>query len=150
VESARPPWSLLSVTMIAFFLPVGGAIVTVLNLRRMNILDARQARQLVIAVVTLCALGLAVLLAAADRRTGAVPQIDSTAESVLSVGVALSSYLAQRGPYLQWRGTDGPRPTSPWLRAAGTALLFTLLTAVIMFPMWLVASLFVSPHGSGL
>ncbi|HLJ65916.1 MAG TPA: hypothetical protein VKX16_00980 [Chloroflexota bacterium] len=137
----RAPWTPLSVALIAFILPAGGAILTIRNLERLRQFDARVARQLSIAVVVLFAVGLTVLISSAPRTTSGMLQPDATATSILQFGVAAGSYLVQRAPFRAWRLANQRNRTSPWIGGAGLAALYTLLTIVGVLPLYLVAQI---------
>jgi len=132
----RPPWSPLGVAGITLLLPPGGAILTVLNLRRLNELDAALTRQLIAAVIAVFALGSATLLVLTMPRPGTVGAADSSASSILSVGIALASYLAQRSSFLRWRVSHTRARTSSLLSAVGVALVSTLVWIVIAVPLY--------------
>jgi hypothetical protein len=53
---------------------------------------------------------------------------------LVSLGTALACYLMLRPPFAVWHQAHASVPLSSWLSAAGTALLFTLVTMVgVMF-----------------
>lgn len=127
-------------TIIAFLLPAGGAVVTVWNLHRFSQLDSGRARHLAIAVVVVFALGIALLLGLTPRKANGVPITDANASSVLSFGVALACFVTQRSPYRSWRAQNVQARTSPWPGAFGWALAFTMLTVVLALPAYAVLS----------
>jgi hypothetical protein len=131
------------VTIIAFLLPPGGAVVTIWNLHRFSQLDSVRTRQLTIAVIGIFALGFALLLGLATPTANGVPAIDANASSILSVGIALACFVAQRSAYRMWRARNLRTRTSSWLGAFGWAVVFSLLTAIAALPVYaIVASLF--------
>ena len=127
----RPPWSPLSVTLITLVLPAGGAVVTVLNLRRLRQLDAKRTRQLTIVLLLVFAVGLTVLALLARHGANSTPNLDSSTVTLLSLGVGGASYVAQRPAFRAWRATNGRQATSSWLGAAGMAFLFQLATGAV-------------------
>lgn len=134
----RPPWSPLSVALIALLLPPGGAVLTMRNLQRLGDIDDQSARWLTVAIVTVFALGYAALIviATAQSTRTSAEQIDAGALTVLQFGVALASYVVQRLPYRQWR--------SAHLRTANGSLLSGLLVVAIYSFVSYVAAAFVS------
>jgi hypothetical protein len=128
------------VTIIAFLLPAGGAVVTVWNLHRFSQLDSVRTRHLTIAVVAVFAFGIATLLGLTPVKANSAPAIDANASSILSVGVAIACFVTQRSAYRSWRAQNARTRTSPWPSALGWALLFTLLTVIVALPPYVVLS----------
>ena len=122
----RLPWSPLSVSLIAFLLPPGGLALTVWNLRRLQVLDGKMARQLTIAVTVICVVGLTLLTALSPPGPNGSPQPSAEAAGVLSIGVAFASYAVQRNPFGAWRLSHLSMRTSSWLAALGLAALYSL------------------------
>lgn len=126
-ESAdRPPWSPILVTALAFLLPPGGAILTVWNLHRLGELDRPTAVRALIALVAVLSVGFVVLAIASLRAGGAGGGIDANASTIISVGIAAASYLAQRRPYRTWRASHARTRTSSLLAGIGYAVLATV------------------------
>lgn len=133
----RPPWSPVSVTLMTFLLPAGGAVLTILNLRRLGEVPEPHSRRLVSAAVGLFALGYCTLIALA--QTGArTDRLDSNAVVVLSVGVALASFLAQRSAYRTWSTSHSRSRTGSWRGAFGVAVIYQLVTVLVSVPVYLV------------
>jgi hypothetical protein len=135
------------VTIIAFLLPAGGAVITVWNLHRFSQLDSVRARHLTIAVIAVFALGLALLLGLAPPSAGGMPTVDANASSVLSIGIALACFVAQRPAYRVWRERNTRTQTSRWFGAFGWAVVFSLLTVIAALPVYAV---FASLFGTGI
>jgi hypothetical protein len=135
----RPPWSPLSVTIITLLLPVGGVMLTIWNMQRLNILDRPQARRMTIGAVIICAVGLGIMFGIAPKSTNGLPQVDSNARSVLAVTAATICYFAQRQSFLTWRRQNDTSRTSSWINAIGLAVLFTVLTGTLSAPIWLLS-----------
>jgi hypothetical protein len=126
------------VAILAFFLPAGGAVAAIRDLERMGVLDAKQARDMIAATIAVFAIGTSALLVAAGLRSNTSTPINYDAGSVLSIGVALAAYWAVRGPYQRWRArSPGMRPGS-WLSAAGTAVLYEMISLAALLPVALV------------
>ena len=137
--TVRPPWSPLSVTIITLLLPVGGVMLTILNMQRLSILDRPQTRRMTIGAVIICALGLGIMFGVAPKSANGLPQVDSNARSVLAVAAATICYLAQRQSFLNWRRQNDTSRTGSWLNALGMAVLFTVLTGTLSAPIWLLS-----------
>lgn len=152
-ESARPaspaPWSPFTVSVITLLLPAGGAVLTVWNLRRLDQLDRESALRLGGAVLLVFALGTTALLVISGTRTQPNPQIGADASTVISIGVAVASYVVLRAPFRTWRSRARARPDS-WLRAVGYAFVFTVLWALGVVPLYLltVAALSLASAGT--
>ncbi|MGH2441549.1 MAG: hypothetical protein ACRDFX_00075 [Chloroflexota bacterium] len=137
----RPPWTPLGVSLIALLFPAGGAILAVRNLQRLRHIDAATSRHLVIAIVALFAIGFSVLLSVGQRTGTSVPQINSTSALVLSIGVAVASYVVQQKPYQAWRARNSGTRTSAWIGALGRAVVYELIAAIIAVPILVAATL---------
>ena len=137
----RPPWTPVSVAIISFFLPAGGAVVTIRNLHRLRELDPRATRDLSVAVVLIFALGLTALISFARRSATGAPSLDTSASGTLQFGVALVSFLCQRAPFRTWRLSNGGTRTSSWTGAVGQAALYTLITVLATLPLYTMAQL---------
>jgi hypothetical protein len=115
-------------------------VITVWNLHRFSQLDPARMRRQSAAVIAVFALGLALLLVLAPPSANGVPAIDANASSVLSVGIALACFFAQRRAYQSWRARNLQTRTSSWLGALGWAFVFSLLTAVVVLPVYALVS----------
>jgi hypothetical protein len=136
----RPPWSPLSVFIITFIMPAGGAVLTIRNLQRLRLVDARQAREWIIATVVVLALGYTgLLLATKPGPKDTLPRLDSVS-ALISCGLATASYLVLRSPYRAWRSQHAGARTSSPIPALGIALLYTVITVVAVVPVWIVAA----------
>lgn len=129
-SESRPPWSLISVTIITLLLPAGGAVVTVLNLHRLGRVDAKVLRQRIALVLSVLVLGFTILFSVLGTKGGTIPAPDPVATTILSVGIAWASYIAQQTSFRAWRSTHSQEGTSPWLYALGLAFLYQLLTGL--------------------
>lgn len=109
---------------------------TVLNLQRLGQIDSQITRKLMIAILAVFSVGFAVLLVVSSRGPGGVPQPDSTASTVLDVGIAFASYTVQRPAFRSWRASHERAITSPWLGGVGVALLYTLVWIVALIPVF--------------
>jgi hypothetical protein len=134
---ARPPWSILSVTLIAFLLPpgVGGAILTVLNLRRMGQVDDTLTRRLVIALIAVFVVGFAALVALGKPGPQGIRSPDPTSYTLLQVGVAFACFSVQREAFRGWRVAHETAVTSPWASAIIVALVYTTVWLVAVAPL---------------
>jgi hypothetical protein len=140
------PWSPLSVSVMALLLPAGGAVLTIRNLQRLQAIDSKQARELIIASIGVCAVGIVMLLLLDPARSGgASANGDTTA--VLGSGMAVVSYLVQRAAFRTWRREHQAVRTGSWLAAAGTAAWYSLVTLGVAVPVMLVAMLTTSVGG---
>ena len=133
---SRPPWSPISVSIISFVLPAGGAILTIANLHRLKVLDAQSAQRTTAIAYIVLALGYTGLLLSASHKgsTGIFATSDAGGSTVLSVGVAIVSFLVQRDPFRAWRKSHEQVRTSPWLGGVGRALIYTVIAFAIAFP----------------
>ncbi|MGH2447971.1 MAG: hypothetical protein ACRDFS_05145 [Chloroflexota bacterium] len=123
-STSAQPWSLLSITLISFLLPAGGAILTVHNLQRLRQIDQRRVRVLSTAIVVIFAAGLATLMLVTPIGKDGLPHLDPLVQMVLAAGIPLACYLAQRQPYIAWRvGHPNQRP-NPWFRAFLSAIWY--------------------------
>jgi hypothetical protein len=130
-----PPWSPVSVSVIALLLPAGGAILTIRNLYRLRQHDAASAKRLMYAAYGIFALGFTALLLSAHKAPHGSLQLDTGASTVLSCGVAVASYMVQRAPYRSWRIAHQHVRPSPWLGGAGRAIMYTLITFAVVLPL---------------
>jgi hypothetical protein len=135
-----PPWSPLSVSLIALLLSPGGAVLTIVNLQRLRVVDASVARQLTIALIGVYVLGITVLFLVSPRGPRGVPSPDSDVTTVLNGGVALASYIVQRQPFHSWRMAHLRTRTSSWIGALGIAFLYWLVTLVALLPLYILLS----------
>ncbi len=140
-REARPPWSPLSVAIIAFLLPAGGAMLTIRNLQRLGQLDQRAARELIAVVLLVCAVGYALLISYATKNANGFLQPDAGASAVLPFGFGLACFSAQRRPFRQWRSVNPSTRTSSWTGGIGVALVYMLLTLVVVLPIYAAAQL---------
>lgn len=133
-QSTRP-WSPLSVSLITFFLPAGGAVLTIQNLARLQTVNPLQARRQTIEIVILYALGFAIILSLAPIQAGGTPRLDAGTYSVIQFGFAAAAYAVQRGPFRAWKvkQTSG---TSAWTSGVLTALIYQLLAIFITVPVY--------------
>lgn len=129
------PWSPLSVSLITFLLPAGGAVLTVHNLARLRETDSAGVRRESIAVVLLYAFGFALILTTAPIQADGIPQLDSGTYSVIQFGLAIAAYIAQRVPFRMWTEKHA-RQTSAWTSAVLTALIYQLLAIFITVPVY--------------
>ena len=134
------PWSPMMVSLIALFLPAGGAVLTVLNLQRLKEIDTATARLLAGVAVAVFIVGLASLFAGARRGASGGPQIDSTAATLLSFGVAVASYGVQRLPFRHWRVANTSSRTSSWLSGIGIAAVYQVVVVALAVPLVLIAT----------
>lgn len=123
-------------TLVAFLLPpgVGGAILTVLNLRRMGEIDDTLTRRLVIALVGVFVLGFGALVALGKPGPQGIRTPDPTSYTLLQVGVAFACYSVQREAFRQWRSSNEKSMTSPWVSAIIVALVYTAVWLVAVAP----------------
>ena len=133
------PWSPFSVALICVLLPPGGAALTVLNVRRLGQIDARQTRSLVTATIVIMAVGMVTMLAVSGMNIRRGPGVYQDAWTVLRIGVASASYLVQRGPYRAWRTAHKAARTGSWIPALGVAVMYTLVWAVVLLPIYFLA-----------
>lgn len=136
----RPPWSPLSVTLITFLLPAGGAILTVWNLHRLSEFDRRYATRLTMSVIVLFVIGISALYLTATPVSQGMPTLNATGLGVLSFGVAFASYIVQRAAFQKWRTAHQRDRTSSWLPAAGLALAYTIIISLGVLPVYLVVT----------
>lgn len=124
-----PPWSPLVVTVIAFLLPPGGAILAVRSMARIRgEQDSGRALREVVATVVVFTIGLTILATTAQSRGGDMPKVSPGASTVITVGTAVACYLILRPAYAEWRGKNPSQPPGSLLSAVGNAILFTLIT----------------------
>jgi hypothetical protein len=145
-QSTRP-WSPLSVSLITFILPAGGAVLTIQNLARLQIVNSLTARRQAVGVVLLYGLGFAIILALAPVQADGVPRLDAGTYSVVQFGFAAAAYLVQRGPFRAWvaKQTSG---TSHWTSGVLTAVIYQLLATVITVPIYAGVAAFISSAGT--
>lgn len=142
------PWSPLSVAVISFILPAGGAVLTLHNLRRLHILDEAQMRPFTIGVILVYAFGMSILLALGPTQASGTPQLDPDAYSVVQFGFAAAAYLVQRAPYRLWHKSNVGRPGS-WTSGVVTSLIYQFLGILATVPIYAVIAVFVSAGLSG-
>lgn len=138
------PWSPLSVSLITFILPAGGAVLTIQNLARMQIVNSQKARRQTMGIVLLYALGFAVILAVAPVQADGVPRLDAGTYSVIQFGFAFAAYAVQRGPFRAWI-VNQASGTSAWTSGILTAVMYQLLAILITVPIYAGVAAFVSP-----
>jgi hypothetical protein len=142
-ESARP-WSLAIVTLIAFFLPAGGAVLAVRNMARLGEIDPRRTRELTVATILVFAAGYSVLLIAAQPSATQPSNLSPAVTGLLSLGTAAGTFMFQRGQFLAWR-RDHPRDgTSPWYAAVGWGAAYEVLSILATIPFFLILAVVTS------
>lgn len=129
-SNAPAPWSPTGVSIIAFFLPPGGSVLTVWNLQRLGQFDNISARQQILVVMAVFALGFTVLLSVVPIKGGSVPQFDTSAVRLVNFGTAIASYLVQRPRFLSWKNAHKRVRSGSVLSAIGIAVLYTVLWIV--------------------
>jgi hypothetical protein len=135
--------------VIALLLPAGGAILTIRNLQRLQAIDSKKARELIIASIAVFAIGIVILLLLDPARSGG-RGANADATVVLGGGMAIISYLVQRAAFRSWRRENGAVRTGSWLAAVGTAAVYSLVTLGAAVPVMLVAMLAASLGGYGI
>jgi len=140
-SSTPGPWSPAIILIIALFLLPGAAVLTVRNCQRLQLIDGVRARELIIAVIFMFAVGLAALILVAPLDKQGVPQLNSNASIFLTVSIAAICYGVQRKAYREWRAKHASMPPAPWLSGIGTAALYTFLTFLVTIPVVGVATL---------
>lgn len=123
--ATKQPWSVITVSVIAFLLPPGGALLTVRNLARLRESDRRRAGELTAVVFALYAAGFTVLLLLVAPHGGDPAPLAPEVSLVLSIGTALASYLALQRPYQEWRTAHRTAKPASVLSALITAVLYT-------------------------
>ncbi|GAC1402879.1 MAG: hypothetical protein NVSMB52_16830 [Chloroflexota bacterium] len=136
----RPPWSPLSVSLIAFLLPAGGAILTIRNLHRLKQINDIDARRLIVTVSGVCIIGYVLMFSFVPHGAKFLQQPDSNAAALLSCGIALASYAVQRLPFRSWRSENARTKTSAWLPGIGLAALYQFGTLIATVLLVLIAS----------
>ncbi|MBV9282289.1 MAG: hypothetical protein JOZ41_19580 [Chloroflexi bacterium] len=116
--------------VIALLLPAGGTVVTILNLQRMSQLTTRMARQLAVAAILIIAIGFLILILLAGQDTSELPA-DSGTLFIITVGVALASFMAQRAPFRAWLAGHRGTRVSSWYGALGLAIVYQLVTGLV-------------------
>jgi len=127
--------------LIALFLLPGAAVLTVRNCQRLQLIDRVRARELIIALIFMFAVGLAALILVAPVDKQGVPQLNSDASIFLTVSVAAICYGVQRQAYREWRAKHVAIPSAPWLSGVGTAALYTFVTFLVTVPVVGIATL---------
>lgn len=122
----KQPWSVITVSVISFLLPPGGALLTVRNLARLRESERRRVGELTAAVFALYAFGFTVLLLLVAPNGGQPAPLAPGVSLVLSFGTALASYAVLQRPYLEWRNAHRTARLSSWVSALGSAILYTL------------------------
>jgi hypothetical protein len=146
-EPSRP-WSLVIVTLIAFFLPAGGAVLAVRNMGRLGAMDEKRAAELTVATIAVFAAGYSALLLAAEPSHSDPSTLSPAVTSLLSLGTAAATFFFQRHDFSTWRKQHPQTGTSPWYAAVGWALVYFLITAVAAIPFLLVLDLITSAVSS--
>jgi hypothetical protein len=116
-------------------------MLTIRNLQRLGQLDQRGARELIAVVLVVCAVGYAVLISYTTRSANGLLQPDAGAEVVLQFGFGLACFSAQRRPFGQWRSSHPSTRTSSWLAGIGVALVYMLVTLIVVLPIYAAAQL---------
>jgi hypothetical protein len=137
----RPPWSPLIVALVSLFLPMGGAPLTIRNLERLHTVEREQARQLIVAVIGIFAVGFTILYVLTKPSPQAFQSLGTDVSTLLSAGTAVASYLVQRGPYIAWRSRNSELQRSSWLGAVGSACVYALVWALAMIPVLVFADI---------
>jgi hypothetical protein len=143
----RQPWSPLTLSFIAVFLPAGAAVLTVLNIARMQPVRPPQVRRLALATMSVFAVGLTALFLLSAPTPSHQPGLNSGVSLVLSLGTAVASYVAQRAPYRAWRISRPSARTSGTLSAIAWAAVYTVATALIALAVFVIVAL--AAHGAG-
>lgn len=144
------PWSPVGVCIIAFILPPGGAVLTIWNLQRLGQLNATTARQLMLVVMSLFALGYALLLSLTPVKSGSVPQFDASAARLINFGTAIASYLVQRPRFIEWRVSHKRDRSGSVASAVGIAVVYSVIWLVPTTITYLIVQALVGGTGAGL
>jgi hypothetical protein len=108
--------------------------VTVLNLQRLGQINGELARKLLVSLIVVFSIGTAALFLLSQRGANGVPQPDANATTVLDVGVAVASYIAQREAFRTWRASHRQAGMSSWFGALGVAVVYTLVWVIALLP----------------
>lgn len=136
----KQPWKPLTVSILAFALPAGGAMLTVRNLERLQELNQQAARRLLFLIVAVFAVGLAILFLAAQKNKSGQLVIDSNALFILSMGGAIASYLSQRPAFRVWQSAHPAERAGSLLEAIVLAIIYSVISAVVAVPLVLIAT----------
>jgi hypothetical protein len=134
------PWRPLTVSILAFALPAGGAMLTVRNLERLQQLTPQAARRLLYLIVAVFAIGLSLLVLVAQRDKSGQFVIDSDALLIVSAGVATASYLAQRAPFRLWQSQHPTERGGSLLEAIWLVIVYNVVSALLALPLVLIAA----------
>ncbi|HEV3310638.1 MAG TPA: hypothetical protein VG815_08985 [Chloroflexota bacterium] len=122
------PWSPLVLTILSLFFGLGAIVVSIRNLERMGVLDARLARFYLWG--TICFLASIVLLIW-SLNPHAFDTSPAQQVAPLSFGCPIAVVLIQIGAYHRWRISNPDIGTRPWFTALLPVLGMTVITAMI-------------------
>lgn len=142
------PWSPLTVALISFLLPAGGAVLTIRNMARLQQIDRTTVTELTVVTMAVFAIGFTALLVAGQPDPTKPASLDANVSAVLSFGTAVASYAVQRPAFVVWRRSHVRIRTGPWFRALGMALIYTLLILLAVLPLRLLVGLVATLTGS--
>jgi len=94
-------------------------------------MDITAARQMILVIMLVFALGYAVLLSLTPMKTGGIPQFDSNSITLINFGTAIASYLVQRPKFLEWKNTHKRTRPGSVVSAIAIAALYTVLISVV-------------------
>jgi len=138
-STESPPWSILVVTLITFFLPAGGAILTVRNLARLGILGTSEAKSSSWVLVAVFGLGMGILLSLSPVGSDGIPRLDPNMTSAVYLVITAAAYIVQRRPYIAWRLQNRRQRLASWAKGFGIALVFQIFAVVAAIPIYLLA-----------
>lgn len=84
-------------------------------------------------MLVIFALGYGTLVALAPMSPGSMSSQDTTESALVSIAVALGSYIVQFRPYRQYRA-DTSSPGGSWLQAIGLAFAYEVITLLLAVP----------------
>lgn len=142
-EVARP-WSLVIVTLIAFLLPAGGAVLAVRNMARLGEIDGRRAAELTVVTLAVFGAGYSVLVLAAQPNASQPPNISPAVTGLISVGVAAATFVFQRQAYAAWKRDHPGNVTAPWYTALGWSIVYQVLTLAVGIPVLIILAVVTS------
>lgn len=122
------PWSPATLTLLSLFFGLGAVVVSIQNLQRMGVIDARLARFYFWSTVVLLA---SILLLIWSLNPQAFAQSPAQQVAPISVASPLAVFFMQIFSFQKWRTTNPTSGTRPWFTALTPVIAMTIVTVFL-------------------